>query len=163
MYEDEILDAPAEDARAPIYYAGFWIRCGAIIIDGVILWVVNYIVNLLLMPLLTNLLTGENIYAFGRQYYIYIGASYFFSISSRWLYFAIMTSSKYQGTLGKLAVGIKVIDLDGNRVGFGRATGRFFSKIISGLILGIGYMMAGWDERKQALHDKMANTLVVHS
>ena len=60
-----------------------------------------------------------------------------------------------------MALGLLVTDRQGNRIGFGRATGRYFGKIISALILFIGFMMAGWTERKQALHDMMADTLVV--
>jgi hypothetical protein len=79
----------------------------------------------------------------------------------QWLYFALFESSKSQATPGKMAMGIKVVDDVGQRVGFGRATGRYFGKIVSGLILNIGYLLAGWTARKQALHDMMASTLVV--
>lgn len=78
-----------------------------------------------------------------------------------WLYYAIMESSTPQGTLGKMAVGIKVIDMQGNRITFARATGRFFGKIISKMILYVGFIMAGFTEKKQALHDIMADCLVV--
>lgn len=79
-----------------------------------------------------------------------------------WLYFSVFESSRLQATPGKLALGIRVTDLEGNRIGFGRATGRFFSKIVSGLILDIGYIMAAFTSRKQALHDMMAGTLVIY-
>lgn len=82
-------------------------------------------------------------------------------VAAQWLYFALMESSEKQATLGKMAMGIIVTDLDGNRISFGRATGRFFSKIISCAILFIGYLMAAFTERKQALHDIMAGTLVL--
>jgi uncharacterized RDD family membrane protein YckC len=62
-----------------------------------------------------------------------------------------------------MALGLKVIDLYGNRISFARATGRHFAKYISGVILGIGYIMAGFTERKQALHDMIAGTLVIRS
>jgi uncharacterized RDD family membrane protein YckC len=79
----------------------------------------------------------------------------------QWLYFALFESGKAQATPGKMAMGIKVVDDVGQRIGFGRATGRYFGKIVSGLILNIGYLLAGWTARKQALHDMMASTLVV--
>jgi uncharacterized RDD family membrane protein YckC len=79
-----------------------------------------------------------------------------------WLYEAMFTSSSYQATPGKMAVGIKVIDLEGNRIGFGRATGRHFAKILSSIICLFGYFMAAWDERKRALHDQIASTYVVY-
>ena len=72
-----------------------------------------------------------------------------------------MESSSKQATLGKLALGIVVTDLSGNRISFGRATGRYFGKIVSGMIMCIGYIMAGFTERKQALHDIMASCLVI--
>nr|HDM59699.1 RDD family protein [Bacillota bacterium] len=78
-----------------------------------------------------------------------------------WLYYAIMESSPLQGTLGKLAVGSIVTDLDGERISFIRATGRHFGKFISGLVLCLGYLMAGFTERKQALHDMIAGCLVI--
>ncbi len=73
-----------------------------------------------------------------------------------------MESSSKQATLGKMALGIIVTDVNGERIGFGRATGRFFGKIVSGMIFYIGYIMAGFTDRKQALHDMMAGTLVVN-
>src|ERR1700677_877989 len=79
-----------------------------------------------------------------------------------WIYHAWMESSQYQGTLGKMALGLIVTDLNDQPVTFGRATGRFFAKIITGLIpLGIGYIMAGFTEKKQALHDMIASCLVL--
>jgi uncharacterized RDD family membrane protein YckC len=84
------------------------------------------------------------------------------SIVIAWLYEAMFTASSYQATPGKMAVGLRVVDQYGQRLGFGRATGRHFAKILSGLICAIGYIMAGWDERKQALHDKLASTYVIY-
>jgi uncharacterized RDD family membrane protein YckC len=81
-----------------------------------------------------------------------------------WLYHALLECSDWQGTAGKKAVGLKVTDLNGARVSFARASGRHFAKIISGLIpLGIGYIMAGFTERKQAIHDMVAACLVLRS
>ena len=66
-----------------------------------------------------------------------------------------------QATLGKMALGLKVTDVHGRRLTFGNALGRSLAKILSGLILAIGYIMAAFDDRKQGLHDKMASTLVM--
>jgi uncharacterized RDD family membrane protein YckC len=100
--------------------------------------------------------------------YMYIGpmiGAYssiaFISIVISWLYFALMESSKIQGTLGKMLLKIKVTDYDGNRISFARATGRYFGKIISGMIMMIGYIMAGFTEKKQALHDILASCYVI--
>ena len=77
-------------------------------------------------------------------------------------YYALMESSANQATVGKMALGIRVTDLAGNRLTFGRATARHFGKIISGLTLGIGYLMVAFTPSKQALHDIMAGCLVVN-
>ena len=79
----------------------------------------------------------------------------------KWLYYALLESSSWQATLGKKALGLEVTDLEGRRISFGRASGRFFGKIISAIILYIGFLMAGFTEKKQALHDMMAGTLVI--
>ena len=73
-----------------------------------------------------------------------------------WLYWASMESSPWQATLGKKALGIEVTDFAGRRISFARASGRYFGKIIF-----IGFILAGFTERKQALHDMIAGCLVV--
>jgi uncharacterized RDD family membrane protein YckC len=80
-----------------------------------------------------------------------------------WLYEALMTSSERGATLGKRALGLRVLKSDGTRLSFGRATGRFFAKaFITGIIpFGIGYIMAGFTDRKRALHDMIADTVVI--
>lgn len=80
---------------------------------------------------------------------------------SAWLYKALLESSAWQATLGKKLFSIKVTDLDGNRIGFGRATGRFFAQLLSQISFTIGYLMAAFTERRQALHDMIAGTIVV--
>jgi uncharacterized RDD family membrane protein YckC len=77
-----------------------------------------------------------------------------------WLYFTISESSPWQATLGKKLLGLKVADEAGNRIGFGKANGRYWSKILSALILCIGFIMVAFTEKKQGLHDKIAGTLV---
>jgi uncharacterized RDD family membrane protein YckC len=144
---DQILDLPSGSERH-LNYAGFWIRVGAYFIDGIILWVVNLIIA----------------FAFLGGYDI-MGSNVPLTIISVILgivYFCAFESSSRQATLGKMAVGIKVGYSTGERISFGTALGRYFGKILSGLILGIGFMMAGWDSKKQALHDKLANTYVYY-
>ena len=81
----------------------------------------------------------------------------------KWIYEALMESSSRQATVGKIALGLKVTDLEGKRISFSRASGRVFGKYISAMIFFIGYIMAGFTERKQALHDMIAGTLVVRT
>ncbi len=78
-----------------------------------------------------------------------------------WLYYTLLESSSRQATLGKMALGIVVTDLEGNRISFARANGRYWGKLVSAIILLIGFIMAGFTRKKQALHDIMAGTLVV--
>lgn len=77
------------------------------------------------------------------------------------LYFVLLTSGPSQGTLGKMMVGIKVVDRFGEPISKGRSFGRFFSYYLSGLFLNIGYIIAGFTPKKQALHDYIVSTYVV--
>jgi len=144
---DQILDSPVSQGRNFIY-AGFWIRTAAYFIDGIILFVVQII--------LAYVLFGG--YSFTEPNYSLSGISFLIGVS----YFSVMESSARQATLGKMIVGIKVGNLNGERISLGNAIGRYFAKILSAIILCIGFMMAGWDSKKQALHDRLANTYVYY-
>jgi uncharacterized RDD family membrane protein YckC/predicted RNA-binding Zn-ribbon protein involved in translation (DUF1610 family) len=143
-------------------YAGFWTRFIAAFVDGIVVIIIavaiGFIVGMILGPLFAA--GGGNVrnnQAFFRLVGNVIG------ILTGWLYFALQESSEKQATVGKKMMGILVTDLDGNRISFGRASGRHFGKILSGCLLLIGYIMAGLTEKKQALHDMMAGTLVVRN
>ena len=143
------------DSRA---FAGFWRRFAAYIIDYVFIAFVTF-------PILQNLLLYKSSINASVTYNDAVSEGMLlygiFQILFTWCYFAGMESSPIKATLGKLAVGIYVVDYSRQRLGFGRATGRHFGKILSGAIFWIGYMMAGFTNQKQALHDMMAETLVV--
>ncbi len=80
-----------------------------------------------------------------------------------WVYFALMESSSLQGTLTKRLLGIKVTDLDGNRISFGRATVRHFSMYLTAVTpFYIGYLMVIWTKRRQSLHDYISSTVVAY-
>jgi uncharacterized RDD family membrane protein YckC len=153
-------------AARPVAYAGFWLRFVAIIIDGLLLYFVSMI---LFLPFAASTGLGMRGMMTGRPpdpqaIFPMIHALLRLALLRtvlHWLYYSLLESSAWQGTLGKKALGLEVTDLDGNRISFGRATGRFFAKIISAIILGIGYIMAGFTEKKQALHDILAGTLVI--
>jgi len=153
--------------RPPVQYAGFWRRFVAHLIDQFILGIAAFVIVLPALALFgigigagimeeTESAAGLIIAAIVA----YLSAILLIVIG-QWLYYALMESSGRQATLGKLALGIVVTDLNGNKITFGRATGRYFGKILSGMIFAIGYIMAGFTERKQALHDIMAGCLVV--
>ncbi|MCZ6692889.1 MAG: RDD family protein [Bacteroidetes bacterium] len=82
-------------------------------------------------------------------------------LAASWLYYAVLESGSYQGTLGKMLLNLKVTDLEGEQISFSRATGRFFGKFLSSFIIYIGYIMIGLTEKKQGLHDILAGCLVV--
>jgi uncharacterized RDD family membrane protein YckC len=138
-------------------YAGFWRRVIAYFIDAIVIWVVLGVL-IGIMAVAGDTLVSDDGAVNPALFLLYP-----LILVGIWLYFALMESSASQATLGKMALSIKVTDLEGRRIGFGRATGRWFGKFISGAILYIGFMMAGWTAKKQALHDMMAGTLVVRS
>jgi uncharacterized RDD family membrane protein YckC len=141
-------------------YGGFWIRVVAFIIDGIIVRVAAWPVSMIFgLGGLAGMMGGFphgalGLHTFGS------GVVLMLVVFGSWLYEAFMLSSPYQATLGKMIFGMKVTDLSGNRISFARATGRHFAKWLSGMILGVGYIMVGFTERKQGLHDMLAGTLV---
>ncbi len=140
-------------------YGGFWWRVLAAIIDGIVLQIAWSVISGVLgfgwmsESYMTDFSGGR---AMGASFYQPAGIS----LVTNWLYYALMESSKFQATVGKLAVGLVVTDLEGNRISFLRATGRYFAKILSAMIMLIGYIMVAFTARKQGLHDMLASTLV---
>ncbi len=137
------MDIPFSDnahLSLGMQHAGFWLRFAAIIIDSIILVVCFVIFELIV--------SGSS-------------DSILFFIFIQWMYYSLFETSTLQATPGKLAVGIQVSDLYGEKIDFGKASGRFFGKLLSGLILGIGYFMAGFTKEKQALHDILAGCYVI--
>jgi uncharacterized RDD family membrane protein YckC len=126
--------AVAESGR----YAGFWVRFVAAVIDGIIV------------------LVGSGLVSSAT-----FGAGIAVGIVGPWLYEAFMLSSEWQATVGKRAMSIVVTGLDGGRISFARASARHFAKYISGFLLCIGFIMVAFTEKKQALHDMIAETFVV--
>ena len=141
-------------------YAGFWERFLAYCIDSAVLTLGSVIVGFLgaffigFIMALMGMEVEEMENFFVILYYILA-----FVLSC--LYFTIMESSGMQATLGKKALNLAVTDLSGNRITFGRANGRYWSKLVSIAIFGIGYIMAAFTEKHQALHDMIAGTFVV--
>ncbi len=142
-------DLPPTDVKTPFFvsgvpvakvpaFAGFWRRVMAAILDGILILAATGVVAA---------------FTTGGLVFVVVG----------WLYYAFMESSAKQATLGKLAMGIRVTDMNNKQVDFGRATGRFFSKFISMITLCIGFIMAAFTDRKQALHDQIAKTLVLRT
>ena len=141
-------------------YAGFWLRFVASLIDGFILAIVMFVVVLVLGGILVAI-NGNGGGNGGPAEAIVGFIIWGFMIVLPWLYSAFQESSPTQATLGKKMLGIRVTDLEGNRVSFGQASGRHFGKILSNMVCSIGFLMAGFTEKKQALHDMLASTLIV--
>lgn len=153
---------PPEARAAAFEYAGFWRRVAAAVIDGLITGAVMYVVQMVLLTGMRGSFTdtadtGAVTGAVLRATVLEIAVNNVI----QWLYFAGFESSANRATPGKMAIGIQVCDEYGDRISFWRATGRHFGKLLSGVILGIGYLMVAFTERKQGLHDYLAGTLVV--
>lgn len=133
-------------------HPGFWMRVAAHIIDAILMGIAGAVVGAVIG---FSMAAGGN----SAQGEIELAAN-LVGIVLNWLYYAFMESSASQATLGKKALGIVVTDLHGRRITFARASGRYFGQIVSALTLCIGYMMCGWTERKQCLHDMMASCLL---
>jgi uncharacterized RDD family membrane protein YckC/Tfp pilus assembly major pilin PilA len=146
--------AAAPDSSGERRPAGFWKRVLALLIDTLVLIPVSLAFGFVVGVMLAF---GGGELGSGGEVLLNL-----VSLVLGWLYFALMESSAGQGTIGKRVVGIVVTDLNGDRIGFGRATGRYFGKILSSIILLVGYLMAAFTRRKQGLHDMLAGTLVLN-
>ncbi|MCL4305551.1 RDD family protein [bacterium] len=126
----------------PVQYAGFWRRVIAVAIDSILLAIVS-------VPF------SWDIDPFDFTFSNALG------LIVPWLYFTLLESSYRQATVGKMIIGIVVTDEQLRRISFARATGRYFGKYLSAVILGIGFLMAAFTQKKQGLHDILADTIVV--
>jgi len=170
MTPAQMAPASAGYAYGGVAYAGFWLRFVAYIIDG---FVCGLAFLVLLIPLfiltgagaaLSKIGSGEDI---SDDVAAFLGIGFLFGFFGiiflvGWLYYALSESSSWQATLGKKILNLKVTDMTGQPITFGRASGRYFAKIITGLIpLMIGYILAGFTEKKQAIHDMISSCLVL--
>ncbi len=154
--------APPRPPKVTIAYAGFWLRAVAFICDLLILTFASF-------PILWKLIeqnVGPNPSA--HDYFAFYASGTRQAIAFQlllqlicWLYFAAFESSRWQATPGKKLLGLYVTDLSGKRLSFARATGRYVGKALEQLTLFIGFAIAGFTARKQALHDIVAGCLVL--
>lgn len=153
----EIIDNPNPQH---FLYAGFWRRFVAAVIDALVLSIAFFVIKFL---------SGGNQHNVSIEMFDDLSP---LGNSGSWrnnilyfllnlIYYAALESSKYQATIGKMALEIRVIDTDGHRLSSQKAIVRYLGKIISAVILMIGYIMAAFDSKKQALHDKIATTYVI--
>jgi uncharacterized RDD family membrane protein YckC len=140
-------------------YAGFWIRFGASLLDGIILGVVNAIIRF--VPLLALGIgaqkTGARLGRFSAAVLLLALIQYGVAITYEKFFVG-----KFGATPGKMACRLRVVTADGGRVGYGRAFGRYFAKLLSAITLCIGYLMVAFDkEEHRGLHDRICNTRVI--
>jgi uncharacterized RDD family membrane protein YckC len=162
----QITTAALED------HAGFWKRLAAYIIDAIILYIPQMLIEKMfgvdaakdaLQQAATNAAGDTHvIMAAQAQFYSTMWPALLLTFVIGWLYFALCESSVWQATPGKLALGMRVTDMQGRRISLPRALGRYLAKILSALILFIGFLMVAWTRRKQGLHDMIADTLVLN-
>lgn len=152
--------------RSDIAYAGFWRRVAAYQLDSFILAIASYIVMLPFAMVMG--LGGQQVIAQSddpaalfRTMWPMLVLMYLLLFALQAVYFAWMHSRPAQATLGKMAVGIKAANADGSRISFGKGLLRWLGLLLSGFTLGIGFLMAAFTARKQALHDKLCDTVVV--
>lgn len=135
----------------PVVYGGFLRRWVALIVDSIVLVLPLAVIAAVITPMTVGAM-GED----GGAAVIYL-----LWLLAAPIYYASLESSEWQATIGKRLIGIKVVDLEGRRIGFGRALGRWLASSLSYLTFYIGFLLAALTERKQALHDFVAGTLVV--
>ena len=133
-------------------YAGFWKRFAAALIDGLITTILGVIVGGFF----------EILYGYSTRTSAGAESLLIVGLLVGWIYFSSFESSNKQATLGKMALGVKVTDLKGHRIGFGKASVRYFGKFLSTLVIFIGYIMVAFTKRKQGLHDIITSCLVVN-
>ena len=135
-------------------YAGFWLRLIAAAIDGGIVLIAIWLLGLIFNVDITSPVhEGADFFIF-RLFQLV-------SMFAVWLYFAVMECTTPQATIGKMFMGLYVTDIDGDRLAFSRATIRYWMKYVSLVIFFLGFVIAAFTRQKQALHDKVANSLVL--
>ena len=158
-------------ASAPITfrYGGFWIRFVASLLDGIILGVAGGVVSFLvfgsMMPGLSRMRpnpTPEETVALLGPMLGMMGLSMLLNMGIGCAYETFFVC-RLGATPGKMALGLKVVRPNGGPISVGRAAGRYFGKLLSSLILLIGYIIAGFDSQKRALHDMICDTRVIRT
>ena len=155
---DWLLQQPT--TRARVRYAGFWRRFFAGCIDSLLLAIVNLVLTRIVDRFFDAMAAGSSP---DVELSTWLTASVLVPQVVWWLYSAGMQSSYRQATIGKIALGIIVTDLQGNRISFARGTARFAASYLSAFLLLLGYLIQPFTAKRQALHDLIAGTLVVRS
>jgi len=140
-------------------YVGFWMRVVAALIDHFLCQIMTVIVTFPLGFALGAAMAQSFPVADIESAATALG--FLIGLTVHWLWFTAAESSTWQASIGKKILGFKVTDLSGKRIDFGRANGRYWSKLLSGLFFCFGFLMVAFTGKKQGLHDKLAGTLVI--
>jgi uncharacterized RDD family membrane protein YckC len=156
------VSTPAEhvngiSAEAPAVYAGFWLRFAAAVIDAFVMFIPFFVITFIVV-VIYKLASAAN--ERGAALVIFVVWPVLTTLVTSF-YFALLESSPRRATLGKMAVALYVGDIDGHRLTLGRAMSRTLAKYLSILTAGIGFVMCGFTQKKQALHDKTTSCLVL--
>jgi len=153
LREGVAVPAMTGKVPGPYGYGGFWKRFLAKFLDGIIVAIPNQLIGLLIGYLAGQIGLGEvgaMLVALPVTFGIAIGYEVFFI-------------RKYDATPGKMALGLKLLRANGDKLTAGRVVGRYFANLLSALVLYIGYIMAGFDDEKRALHDRICDTRVIRT
>ncbi|BBP42760.1 RDD family protein [Thiosulfativibrio zosterae] len=160
LMEQNTENLPEAPSQKTVTYAGFWKRTLAFLLDYIVMMVLiivfSFGMGMMMAHNGVDATADDTLALFDALMQLVV-------LMLGWLYFGVLESSKYQATLGKLLIGLKVTDIHGERLSFWRATGRHFGKYLSFLLVGIGFLMVAFTRRKQGLHDFMASCLVINN
>jgi len=143
-------------------YAGLWRRAAALAVDYIVLYIVCLLIGGSIAFI--NEISwrpGASRDLRGAPYFVAQLITFFILFIVNWPYFTIFESSNLKATPGKLALGLAVSDLAGNKISFARANGRYWSKLLSVITFFVGFLLADITPKKQALHDIIAKTVVL--
>jgi uncharacterized RDD family membrane protein YckC len=153
--KDEIRDCGSEKSAQPVRYGGFWIRCFAAMLDGVVLGFISLLIYaaaiFIIRPQFGEIAESMKALFIPQLVADALMKAFYF------IYFHAVTGQ----TVGKKALGLKVVGVNGQPIGYACSAGRYIGSAISLLVFGLGYFWVGFDSRKQGWHDKMAGSFVV--
>ncbi|MGH6881778.1 RDD family protein [Hypericibacter sp.] len=153
-----------QSGAVALRYGGFWRRAVAALIDSVIIGIVMSVIGMFLPIVenagMSNISPSEQAAGIAAEVNLTtLGTAIL--LAGGWLYAALLESSPRQATFGKMALSLRVTDMEGERINFAQASGRFFAKLLSLMVFLIGFVMVAFTPRKQGLHDMLAKTLVI--
>lgn len=167
-HKDEFFQRLREGVIAPgdMVYGGFWLRFVAKFIDGLTMWVVSFAINSVIgmimfgamLPAMSSARPAQNM----GKFFLFQGITLLLNLGMQFAY-SFFFVSRYAATPGKMALGLKIVRADGSPLSKGRVAGRYFGEWVTGMTLGIGYLIAAFDEQKRTVHDRICDTRVIRS